>query len=291
VSRCLEVVATGVSTTVQDLGRPGYGHLGVSRSGAADRSSAGLANRLVGNVESAAVLEVTLGGLAVRADADVLVATAGARSPASVDGRAVGHGALVELHAGQTLRLAVPVSGLRTYLGVRGGIDVPTVLGSRATDLLGGIGPPVVREGDRLPLGEPVGEVPTVDVAPVPEPPAGEVELRVHRGPRADWFTLEARELVVGAAWTAGPDSSRTGLRLLGPTLDRVRDEELPTEGLVRGALQVPPSGPPTLFLADHPVTGGYPVVAVVVDADVDRAAQVRPGQTVRFRAVTTRGS
>ncbi|MCW2508916.1 MAG: ahs [Modestobacter sp.] len=278
-TRALTVLATGPLTTVQDDGRPGQAALGIGRSGACDRASAALANRLVGNPADAAVLEVTFGGLAVRAESDLLVVTTGARCPGAP------HAAPTLLRRGQELRLGAPAAGLRTYLAVRGGIDVPPVLGSRATDVLAGLGPAVVAVGDVLPVGEPTAPPPVVDVAPVADPPDGEVTVAVLPGPRADWFGDAGWAALTGQAWSVTSESNRVGLRLDGDPLDRLREGELPSEGMVRGALQVPPSGTPVLFLADHPVTGGYPVIAYVVDADVDRCAQLRPGQTLRFRS------
>ncbi|MGY1664404.1 5-oxoprolinase subunit C family protein [Geodermatophilus sp. SYSU D00696] len=275
----LTVLAPGPLTTVQDRGRPGLAGIGVGRSGAADRAAAALANRLVGNDAGAAVLEATLGGLALRADADLLVATTGARCPGSP-----AHDAPALLRAGRTLTLGAPATGLRTYLAVRGGIAVEPVLGSRSTDLLSGLGPAPLRAGDRLPVGEPTGPPPGVDVAPVPDPPGGEVTVRLLPGPRGDWFTEDALATLGTAAWTVTAESNRIGLRLDGPPLARRVPGELPSEGLVRGALQVPPAGTPVLFLADAPVTGGYPVAGYVADDDVDRCAQLRPGQTLRLR-------
>ena len=283
MTRALTVLAPGPLTTVQDDGRPGQAALGIGRSGAADRTSARLANRLVGNPLDAAVLEVTFGGLAVRAEADLLVVTTGARCAGAP------HAAPTVLRRGQELRLGSPAAGLRSYLAVRGGIAVPPVLGSRATDVLAGLGPAVLAAGDVLPVGEPVGAAPGVDVAPVAEPPAGEVAVTVLPGPRADWFGDAGWAALTGQAWTVTSASNRVGLRLDGTPLDRLRDGELPSEGMVRGALQVPPSGLPVLFLADHPVTGGYPVIGYVRDeprdSDVDRCAQLQPGQQLRFRA------
>jgi biotin-dependent carboxylase-like uncharacterized protein len=273
------VLATGPLTTVQDDGRPGQAALGIGRSGACDRAAAALANRLVGNPVDAALLEVTFGGLALRAETDLFVVTTGARCPGAP------HAAPTLLRRGQELRLGPPVSGLRTYLAVRGGIAVPPVLGSRATDVLAGLGPAVVATGDVLPVGEPTAPLPGVDLAPVADPPAGEVTVTVLPGPRADWFGDGGWAELTGQPWTVTSDSNRVGLRLDGTPLDRLRDGELPSEGMLRGALQVPPAGTPVLFLADHPVTGGYPVIGYVVDADVDRCAQLRPGQTLRFRS------
>ena len=279
MTRTLTVLEPGPLTTVQDLGRPGRAGLGVGRSGACDRSAAARANRLVGNPPDAALLEVTFGGLVVRAGADLLVVTTGARCAG-----AVAHDAPTLLRAGAELRLGVPASGLRSYLAVRGGIAVEPVLGARATDLLSGLGPPVVGAGDVLPVGSPSAPLPGVDLAPVADPPAGEVTVAVLPGPRADWFGDAGWAELTGQAWTVTSESNRVGLRLDGAPLTRVRTGELPSEGMAPGALQVPPSGTPVLFLADHPVTGGYPVIGYVDAADLDRCAQLRPGQPLRFR-------
>jgi biotin-dependent carboxylase-like uncharacterized protein len=278
----LTVLATGPLTTVQDEGRPGQAALGVGRSGVADRASARLANRLVGNPLDAAVLEVTLGGLAVRAGVDLLVVTAGARCPGAP------HDAPTLLRRGEELRLGAPAAGLRTYLAVRGGIAVPPVLGSRSTDVLAGLGPAVLAPGDVLPVGAPTAPLPGVDLAAVPDPAAGDLTVAVLPGPRLDWFGEAGWAALTGRRWTVTSASNRVGLRLDGEPLQRLRTGELPSEGMVRGALQVPPSGLPVLFLADHPVTGGYPVIGYVadrpLDSDVDRCAQLRPGQQLRFR-------
>jgi biotin-dependent carboxylase-like uncharacterized protein len=280
----LTVLAPGPLATVQDRGRPGYAGIGVPRSGAADASAAGLANRLVGNTDAAATLEVTAGGLRVRAERTVLVAVTGAPAPVTVDGRPAPFGAPLTLGPGAELALGLPAVGLRSYLAVRGGIDVPRVLGSRSTDTLSGLGPHPLAAGDRLAIGILRGEEPFVDVAPVRAPSSAPV-LRVLPGPRRDWLDPTAWTALTTHQWTVTADSNRVGLRLAGPSLARARRDELPSEGLVHGAVQVPPDGAPVLFLADHPVTGGYPVLAVVTTADLPAAAQLRPGDTLTFRA------
>ena len=246
---------------------------------------------MLANPEDAAAVEVTFGGLTLRACSDLAapltVAISGAPAPADVDGTPVGHHALVTLRAGQSLRLGVPACGMRSYVGVRGGIAVHPVLGSRSTDTLSGIGPDPLADGDVLPVGpEPPG-LPVLDVAPVTAPAAGPVTLRAVLGPRADRIADTAA--LATTTWTVSARSDRIGMRLEGGRLEHAGEGELPSEGMVRGCVQVPPGGQPVLFLADHPVTGGDPVVAVVLDADVDRAAQARPGQTVRFRVVDPR--
>jgi biotin-dependent carboxylase-like uncharacterized protein len=287
----LTVLATGPLATVQDLGRYGLAAIGVGHSGAADADALRLGNRLLGNPESAAGIEVTYGGLRVEARGDLTVAVTGAPCPVTVAGRQVAPYSVVRVPHGAALELGVPAVGLRSYLSVRGGIAVPEVLHSRSTDTLARLGPGVLAEGARLPVGPPPARHPVVDHAPVAAPFAGDLSLRVVPGPRADWFTSAALDLLLGEAFEVSSDSDRVGMRLSGPELDRARDDELPSEGMVCGALQVPPSGVPTLFLTDHPVTGGYPVIAVVVAADLGRAAQARPGQRLRFVAVSTRGA
>ena len=279
----LTVLAPGPLSTVQDRGRSGWASIGVTRSGAADRRSAALANRLVGNAAAAAVLEVTAGGLQVRAGRTVLVAVTGAPAPVTVDGRAAPFDAPLTLRAGQVLGLGIPPVGLRSYLAVRGGIGVPPVLGSRSTDTLSGLGPAPLRPGDVLPVGALAAEEPVVDVAPVRAPSSRPV-LRVLPGPRRDWLTPTAWTALTSEDWAVSTDSDRVGLRLAGPRLSRARTDELPSEGLVPGAVQVPPDGVPVLFLTDHPVTGGYPVLAVVTTDDLPAVAQLRPGDGVRFR-------
>jgi biotin-dependent carboxylase-like uncharacterized protein len=279
----LTVLASGPLATVQDLGRPGWASIGVPESGAADRAAHDLANRLVGNRPEAATLEVTAGGLRLRADRTVLVAVTGAPTALTVDGRPAPLSAPVTVRSGAELALGVPPLGLRSYLAVRGGVDVPPVLGSRSTDTLSGLGPPPLAPGARLPVGDLSGEEPVVDVAPVAGLPEHAV-LHVLPGPRRDWLAEAAWTALVTAQWSVSADSDRVGLRLAGPRLARAREDELPSEGLVAGAVQVPPDGAPVLFLADHPVTGGYPVLAVVVTGDLPAAAQLRPGDGLRFR-------
>jgi biotin-dependent carboxylase-like uncharacterized protein len=192
----------------------------------------------------------------------------------------------VRTEPGQVLRVGSVTSGLRAYLAVRGGIDVPEVLGSRSTDTLARVGPPRLEEGTRLPVGDRVDGDPFRQVAPT-RPVDPEPVLRTVRGPRAELFTDAALRTLIGTAWTVTSDSDRTGVRLDGPVLERRRKVELASEGMVEGSLQVPPDGHPILFLANHPTTGGYPVVAVVVGRDLPPAAQARPGTRLRFRFVS----
>lgn len=278
----IEILRAGPLTTIQDLGRPGHAHLGVGRSGAVDRPSLRLANRLVGNTEGAAALELTFGGLSLRATESVAIALTGAPCPVTVGGRARDCFTPLAVAAGEVVDIGMPSRGVRTYVAFRGGVDCEPVLGSASTDLLSRLGPAVVRDGDRIALGEWAGEVPTVDLAPVAQLP-DEPVLRVVVGPRADWFTPAALQQLARGTFEVTTSSDRIGVRLGGPVLERARNDELPSEGMVEGAVQVPPDGHPVLFLADHPVTGGYPVIAVVHPDDIALAAQLRPGQSVHF--------
>jgi KipI family sensor histidine kinase inhibitor len=284
-ARGMEVLRVGPLTLVEDLGRPGHATIGVTRAGAADRAALRLANRLVVNDERAAGIEVLLGGLELRARGMQTVALAGAPAQARVDGTPVGHHSVLTLRSGQTLTLGAPPTGLRTYVAVRGGIIVSPTLGSASTDTLSDLGPPPLAAGDVLEVGPEPRQPWLLDVAPVAVPGSEAVTLRAVLGPRVD--CIADPTALTTTAWTLSSRSNRVGMRLEGAPLRRVPKGELPSEGIVRGAVQVPPGGAPVVFLADHPVTGGYPVVAVVVDADVDRAAQARPGQPVRFRLVS----
>lgn len=283
VSR-LHVVRAGALTTVQDAGRPGWAHLGVGRAGALDGPAARLANRLVGNPPDAAVLETTLTGCAVRPDRPVVAVVGGAGCPVTVDGRPVAWGEPVRVPAGAVLDAGSAGTGLRSYLAFAGGLVPDPVLGSRSADLLSGLGPAPLSDGGTLPQGDPAECGPPPPAGPVPWPgvPA-ELVLPVHPGPRHDWFTEAALRTLLTAAYRVSPQSNRIGLRTQGPALERSRTEELPSEGMVLGAIQVPPDGRPVVFLNDHPTTGGYPVVGVVPEPSLAAAAQAVPGSRLRF--------
>ncbi|PYG02219.1 sensor histidine kinase inhibitor, KipI family [Georgenia satyanarayanai] len=284
----LTVLAAGAQSLLQDLGRAGLLDLGVSPSGAADRGSARQANRLVGNDGGAAVVETVLGGLELRATRHQVLAVSGAQVPLTIlhVDEELTHpptDAPFLLPDGHVLRLGHPSAGLRAYVAVRGGVTVPEVLGSRSTDLLSGVGPPPLAAGTVLPVGPPPGRA-----VGQPEPArvrvTEELAVGVVLGPRADRVTPESLERLLGQAWTVTDRSNRVGLRLDGAPLERADDAELDSEGTVAGAVQLPSDGRPVVFLADHPVTGGYPVLAVVRDADLDTLAQARPGDRLRFR-------
>jgi biotin-dependent carboxylase-like uncharacterized protein len=276
----IEIINQGIGSVFQDLGRPGYKHLGVGRSGAADRPSHTLANRLVGNPESAASIE-TCGGLAVRFHHPALVVVSGARGTIDVrQGPPIAVNGVAHIPAGSELILRSPDDGLRYYLAIRGGFDVEPVLGSRSFDTLAGIGPRLAT-GDQITIGQDPQTPLVVDF--VSRQP-WTTHIDISEGPRRDWFTEHAWASLISVGYVVSPTGNRVGARLDGPALERLRNRELPSEGLVEGAIQVPPDGQPIVMLADYPVTGGYPVIAVVAPAHVPSVAQARPGTTLRFR-------
>lgn len=280
----LTVVRTGPLALVQDLGRPGLAHLGVPPSGAVDEPALRLANALVGNPPSAAGIEALLGGMVLRPSGPCVVAVTGAPATVKVGACEVGFGTAVELSAGDELRVVTPRSGLRCYLAVSGGLDVPEELGSRSTDVLSALGPAALSPGDELPLGSAAGGRP--EERRERDLRAPEFALDVLLGPRDDWFPDAGEQLGAGR-WSVSPKSNRIGVRLDGTRLRRQPQrerEELPTEPVVTGSVQVPPDGQPVIFLNDHPTTGGYPVIAVVHPDSLPLLAQARPGKPVRLR-------
>ena len=291
----LVVRRTGLQALFQDLGRHGQAGQGVSTSGAMDRGALRAANRLVGNPSDTACVEIVHGGFQFTARGDTVVAFAGADAPielASADGmqRSVQGHAAIALADGDTLSLGEPHAGVRSYLAVRGGFAVPPVLGSRSTDTLANVGPPPVRAGDVLAVHAVArGAIVGMPDTPRPDLPTAQqtVVLDVVMGPRTDWFTPEAAALLESQPWTVTSQSNRVGLRLAGETpLSRAHTAELPSEGAAFGAIQVPPSGQPVLFLADHPLTGGYPVIGAVATHHLDRAGQIPVGARIRFNPI-----
>jgi len=294
----VRVIDSGPLALVQDLGRPAFATLGVSASGAFDRAAHRLANRLVGNPDDAAAVECLLGGLRLAMPPGTWFTITGAWSDAVLvldDGarRAIEPHTAMRVDAAAELQLGQVSHGLRSTVALRGGLAVPSVLGSRSRDTLAGLGPAPLRAGDALPLGpEPLSPVPVADLVPVDPPTEGVVELGVRPGPRHDWFTAAAHRLLTETEWITSARSDRTGVRLDGPALSREPElvgVELASEGMLRGSIQISPDGAPTVLGPDHPVTGGYPVIAVVVEDSLDLLAQLRPGQPVRLRRATGR--
>lgn len=283
--RTVEILKALPMTWLQDEGRPGWGAVGVGASGAADRASYALANRLVGNEPGAAAIEVTFGGLSFRMNAGGVVAVTGAPVPVVVEGRQVGDGSPVYVSAGAVVTLGAPQVGLRSYVAVSGGFDEPPVLGSRSWDTMAKLGPEPLAAGRVLHRGPNGAPAVLVHHAPVRLPTLDPLEVAVVVGPRDEW--LADLGALFTTEWKVSSSSDRVGVRLEGTPLVRAADfadAELASEGVVRGSIQVPQGGLPVVFLNDHPVTGGYPVVGVLREADSDRLAQARPGQVIRFR-------
>ena len=291
----LEVAQPGLQALLQDLGRPGKASLGLGPSGAVDRGSLRAANRLVGNPVGNACIEAALGGLELVSRGDTVVAVTGAEGPLTLTTAAGRHWpapryAPVALGEGDRLRLGEPRAGVRSYIAVRGGLDVSPVLGSASFDTLAQVGPAPLVAGQSLPARA----APAHAVVGTPEgsrtdwPVRGDVvTLDVLSGPRTDWFTPEALALLSSQEWTVTPDANRIGVRLQGAQpLTRAVTDELPSEGTAVGAIQVPISGQPVLFLADHPLTGGYPVIGCVASWHLDLLGQMPVGARLRFRVV-----
>ncbi|MDE8670527.1 5-oxoprolinase/urea amidolyase family protein [Pseudarthrobacter sp. H3Y2-7] len=299
----LRILSPGLQSLIEDLGRPGHAGLGVSAAGALDRSSLRRANRIVGNQPNAAVVETVAGGLRVQAAGDQVLAVTGAPSaltvltPSNVSDangtdsqdaeqvREVPMATAFALLDGEILTVGPPESGFRSYLAIRGGVVAEAVLGSRSTDTMSGIGPAPLAAGQLLAAGAATSS----NVVGNPElqpdfPDGGVTVLDLVPGPRDDWFDTAALESLCSQDWAVTPRSNRVGMRLAGEPLRRSREGELASEGTVAGAVQIPPEGQPVLFLADHPITGGYPVIGVVVDHQLDLAAQIPIGGRIRFR-------
>ncbi|MCB1300610.1 MAG: biotin-dependent carboxyltransferase family protein [Tetrasphaera sp.] len=282
MSRGFRVVEPGLLASVQDLGRPGYARLGVSRGGAADRGALRLANRLVGNAEDAAGIEVTAGGFSGYAESPLLVAVTGALAPVHVDDRPASTNAPLSLAAGARLAIGRPTAGLRNYVAIAGGVTSEITLRSRSYSRLGGLGAALAPD-DLVPIGTGASASPVVDHAAIPSPPVDATTLAALPGPRRHWFSDEAVAQLMATTYRVTAELDRTGIRLDGPAVPRCREEELPSEGMVRGAVQIPASGRPIIFLSDHPATGGYPVPLVLTPDAADHAAQLTPGMTMRF--------
>lgn len=290
----LRVISTDRPALYQDSGRHGCSNQGVSGSGAADHAALHAANELLGNQFDRAAVEITYGGFVLMAGEPATCAVTGAGVPVRIES-SQGHivevptGVAFALDAGDILKLGVPMSGVRSYLAIRGGFEVEKVLGSASTDTLAKLGPAPLKAGDvLLPANRPCGSIHPYSLAGPPLPRGSDlITIDVVMGPRTDWFTPESVSAFFSQSWRATTESSRVGVRLLGTqALLRARQDELPSEGTCVGSIQVPASGQPVLFLADHPLTGGYPVIAVVASHHLSLAAQVPIGCKIRFNPI-----
>ena len=281
----IAVLEPGRFTSLQDGGRTGFAHLGVPRAGAADTLSLRQANLLVGNPEFAPALEMTLSGPVLRFEVDAVIALTGGRLDATLDDKPLAMYQSLAVRAGQILRCGVLYTGMRAYLAAAGGFSASPVLGSAASDTLAGLGPAVLRGGEllgiraqRLQQGWYWRAPPDFGASPA---------LRVLAGPHADWFAAGALAEFLGSEYAVRGDSDRSGLRLAGTRVERSLRQELRSQGMVSGAVQVPGDGHPIVLLCNHGTTGGYPVIAVVIAADLPRLGQLRPGAKLRFEMVS----
>jgi len=285
------VESPGLLTPVQDLGRLGFGTIGVSPSGAADPVSLRLGNRLVGNDEGTAALEMTLIGGAFALPDGAIMALTGSDFGAQLDDFDIAVGTSVEVRPGQTLRLGPTRSGARCYLCVQGGIAVPPFLGSASTHLLSGLGGfegRALRKGDVLQIG--LTNVPfrRRTIAPrVAESLSERKVFRVTRGPQADWFDESSSRAFLMATFRVGEQSNRMGIRVEGAQIAQSKKASMITEGVSLGAIQVPPGGSPIILFVEQQTTGGYPKIANVISADLHRLGQLRPRDEIRFELVT----
>ncbi|BAJ00009.1 5-oxoprolinase subunit C family protein [Shewanella violacea] len=282
----IEVLTPGFHTTVQDLGRTGYRHLGVSVSGALDRQALMLANRLVGNPDNAAGLELTAGTFELKFHRDAWFTLTGAKYEIKIGAREIWHGWRNKIQAGETLSLRGPKSGMRAYLAIDGGVDVSICLGSRSTLVTAALGGHLGRAlkiGDRIPLGEklslskPIGAVQR----------GYSSEIRALPGPEMALFTQESRKVFWSSQWQVSNESNRMGARLSGQALSLEQEQSLNSHAVMPGTIQVPPSGQPIVLLADGQTTGGYPKIATVIEADLWKLAQTRPGDKLQFTHVS----
>ncbi len=292
----IEILTTTALATIQDGGRHGYYRDGVSRSGAMDGVAVAVGNALLGNDRDAAGIEIPMLPFSVRFDTGLDIALTGADCAARLDDVPLQPDWAIRVHAGQVLKLSAPRNGCRAYLCVGGGLDVPTVLGSRSTQLREGFGGHegrMLQKGDRLSARRtdsvlPEGGLGAMPVAALLREPAQGVNVTVRVLPAAEYdlFRLEAHDALWRGNWAITPQSNRAGYRLAGPELQLTAAIELRSHGVVPGVIQVPPGGQPIIQLADAATMGGYPKIGTVIEADLWRLAQTRPGDKLNFQRV-----
>ncbi|TPI59332.1 biotin-dependent carboxyltransferase family protein [Mesorhizobium sp. B3-1-7] len=293
----IEILSTGLPNTVQDLGRPGYLALGISHGGAMDSQALAIANFMLGNDRSAAGLEIALYPFRLKAHVDTALAITGADCPIHIDDRRYPPWWATTIRAGETLLVEAPRAGARSYIAFAGGLDLPSVMGSRATDVKGGFGGLAGRglaHGDRLQLNSAVCPLPSTGLGVALEERQitgnatdSAIVLRVLPAAEFDAFTAQAQAAFTSSEWKITSEANRMGYRLSGETLSLTSPMELLSHGIVPGTVQVPPSGQPIVQLADANTCGGYPKIATVIEADLWRLAQAPIGARLRFVPVS----
>lgn len=285
----IRIVDAGPLTTVQDLGRTGQMRYGIPPSGPVDRFAFVLANRLVGNPDTAAALECTLMGPRFEVTAAGAIAVTGAAMPVTVNGQAATGWATIVVKAGDVVKLGPARTGVRSYVGFAGGLDVPLVLGSRSTYLrgrVGGLQGRALRKGDELAVLASGAVTPRRVARDAIPDYTGEPTVRVVLGPQADRFTDDGLRALFGGRYEVLPQSDRMGSRLRGPRIEHARGHDIISDGIALGSIQVPGDGQPIVLLVDRQSTGGYTKVATICSSDIWRVGQARPGQSLRFRAI-----
>ena len=285
----IRILEPGPQTTIQDLGRPGHLRYGIPPSGPIDRAALVVANRLVGNQDGAAGLECTVMGPRFEAETACAIAVTGAEMPVTVNGAETPAWTTVLLRPGDVVKLGVARAGVRAYVGLSGGIDVPLVLGSRATYLrgrLGGLGGRALRKDDRIARfpapSPPIRRASPAAIVDLGAPP----EIRVVLGPQAERFTADGIATFLSGEYEVLPQSDRMGARLKRPRIAHARGHDIISDGIALGSIQVPGDGQPIALLVDRQSTGGYTKVATICSFDIGRLGQVKPGRRLRFRAI-----
>ena len=286
----LTILSPGPQSTNQDEGRFGLQSTGFSPGGAMDVYSMKLANILVGNAPGTGAIEMTLMGISAQFDCDCVIALTGADMAPSIQGKPVEMYQAVEVHAGDVLSMKTAQRGMRTYLAVAGGFDLPLAMGSMSTNLkcgLGGFHGRKLQKGDELPLNQsvPLSLVGSRKLPPQNQYP-DEITVRVMLGPQEDYFTGKGVATFLGSEYTVTEKSDRMGIRLNGDRIENKNGVDIISDGIATGSVQIPPSGTPIIMMADRQTTGGYAKIATVISADLKKVAQARPGTHIRFAAV-----
>lgn len=286
----MTILSPGPLSTIQDVGRFGAMGMGFSPGGVMDSRSMQLANLLVGNAAGVGVVEMTMAGLTARFDCDCVIALTGADMCARLEEQMVKRYQAISVHAGDTLRMQTAQHGMRAYLAVAGGFDLPTVMGSMSTNLkcrLGGFHGRKLQRGDVLPLNQSLSLNEPGKCLPIPEEYPEEVKLRVLLGPQEDAFTRQGLFTFLNETYTVTDQADRMGIRLSGAKIDSKSGVDIISDGIATGSIQIPASGTPIIMMADRQTTGGYAKIATVISADLPIAAQVRPGTRIRFAQVS----
>ncbi|MDO5545587.1 MAG: biotin-dependent carboxyltransferase family protein [Eubacteriales bacterium] len=285
----LTILSPGPLTTIQDGGRFGAMGKGFSPGGAMDQEAMVLANLLVGNAPGVGVLEMTMLGITARFDCDCAIALTGANMSAQLNGSPIARYCSVRVHAGDVLSMKTAKHGMRAYLAVAGGFDLPVVMGSVSTNVkcvLGGFQGRKLQAGDELPLNQSGAAFQSRQIPP-PEDYPGSISLRVLLGPQDDAFTRKGIDTFLGSEYTVTDKADRMGIRLSGEKIESKDGVDILSDGIAAGSVQIPASGTPIIMMADRQTTGGYAKIATVISADLGRAAQARPGTRIHFVQVT----